>query len=88
VHRKNQRGPDPKSTAPFIARHLDTLSVVSQITQFYFPLCPVLENGVRKRHEQKNSKELPARQMVFGSPPDEETSPKQNHNPIDEMDGD
>ena len=36
----------------------------------------------------KKTQELPARQMVFASPPDEETSPKQNHNPIDDMDGD
>jgi hypothetical protein len=88
VHHKDQRGPDPKSTASFIARHLDTLSVVSQITQFYFPLCPGLENGVRKRHEQKNSKELPTRQMVFDGPPDEKSSPNQNYNPIHEMDDD
>jgi len=69
-------------------RFCQTLSAVSQITQFHFPLCPVLENGVRKRHEKKNSKELPTRQMVFDSPPDEKSSPNENHNPIHEMDDD
>jgi hypothetical protein len=65
-----------------------TLRPFSQITQFHFPFCPVLENGVRKRQEEKNSKELPTRQMVFNSPPDEKSSTNQNHNPVHEMDDD
>jgi hypothetical protein len=79
-----QAGIAPRSSWRFC----ETLFAVSQITQFHFPFCPVLKNGVWKRHEQKNSEELPTRQMVFGGPPDEKTSPNQNHNPIHEMDND
>jgi hypothetical protein len=65
-----------------------TLSAVSQITHFDFPLRPVLQNGVGQRHGQKNTKELPTRQMVFASSPDEKSSSNQNHNPIHGMDDD
>jgi hypothetical protein len=69
-------------------RFCQTLFAVSQIAQFHFPFCPVLENGIRKQHKQSDSIGLPTRQMVFDGPPDEKTSPNQNHNPIHEMDDD